>query len=670
MTRHEQQQQHQHQHHHHRAQQQPRRRRGAKNHVALNMLAMAATATAASLAVAPPPAAHATIRINEVFIDAPGTNNTQDFIELISTTPSEAFDLHMLLLEGDAGAAGGTGVIDQIIPLTGATGTNGLFLRDSFRNPTTLESITPSPAPAPETVRQTGVFNATNHENLAISWVLVSGFTGAQGQDLDTNDDGVIDVTPWTSVVDAIGVTDGGPSDKVYGAALGFADFNENAMGAVPGTIFLDTSGARHGVNVTGAVGGPYTVNAGFTVEPGYTLSPGNLNNAVAAPSRAWIGGPAGASWNTAANWSGGIAPAAAGDIAMFDGHHGVGSGASTITLDADATVAVLSFQGGDHTIAPPGGGGGGTLTLDTVTGNAQVLTHAGNPAIDVPLVMQENTNFRIGRPSSLRLKNLNANGFLLTKQGLGVMTIESGFTASGLTITSGGVKIQSDGSFNRVVNAAAVTMSGTTSRIDLMDNKLVTNTPAGTASGGIYSGVQGMVQKAYNFGAWDGQGVALLTSMPEAGAGGGPLAFTTTLAVATAEQVLFIAPTDTATWAGQTVTGATTLVMYTYAGDANFDGLVDGADYGTIDNYVQFPGTDGYANGDFNYDGVIDGADYGIIDNTVQLQGTPIPSGNSPGGAAGAFAATVSAVPEPTGAAGLALLSAALLARRGRRGK
>ena len=57
--------------------------------------------------------------------------------------------------------------------------------------------------------------------------------------------------------------------------------------------------------------------------------------------------------------------------------------------------------------------------------------------------------------------------------------------------------------------------------------------------------------------------------------------------------------------------------------GDANHDRVVDGADYGAIDNYVQFPGTDGFSNGDFNYDDVIDGADYGVIDN---WHGTALP--------------------------------------------
>jgi hypothetical protein len=125
---------------------------------------------------------------------------------------------------------------------------------------------------------------------------------------------------------------------------------------------------------------------------------------------------------------------------------------------------------------------------------------------------------------------------------------------------------------------------------------------------------------------------------------------------------VLFLEnPTDTGVWAGQTVTGTDTLVMYTYAGDMNFDGIVDGADYGFIDDSVQFPGRDGYSNGDLNYDGIIDGADYGIIDNTIQLQGDPIPVG---GGIAG-----VTAVPEPSAAIGLLGASAAWLIRRHRRG-
>jgi hypothetical protein len=112
-------------------------------------------------------------------------------------------------------------------------------------------------------------------------------------------------------------------------------------------------------------------------------------------------------------------------------------------------------------------------------------------------------------------------------------------------------------------------------------------------------------------------------------------------------------------------VTGATTLAVYTYAGDVNFDGLVDASDYGIIDNYFQFPGTTGYANGDFNYDGVIDAGDYGIIDNTFQLQGAPIPMAGVAD--AGAGLSGVTAVPEPASLSMLALGAAGLLGHRRR---
>jgi hypothetical protein len=141
----------------------------------------------------------------------------------------------------------------------------------------------------------------------------------------------------------------------------------------------------------------------------------------------------------------------------------------------------------------------------------------------------------------------------------------------------------------------------------------------AGSATGGTYDGVQGLVQSGYTYGEWSGSGI--VTTMPDAAADRG----ITTLAVATAAQVLFLADGETALWGGRTVSASDTLLMYTYAGDLNFDGLVDGADYGVIDNYYQFPGTTGYANGDFNFDGLIDGADYGLIDNSIQLQGLPL---------------------------------------------
>jgi hypothetical protein len=229
-------------------------------------------------------------------------------------------------------------------------------------------------------------------------------------------------------------------------------------------------------------------------------------------------------------------------------------------------------------------------------------------------------------------------------------------------------VNIRANGNNTSVIDTLAIGPAG---KIDLSDNELLTNSPIGSFVAGTYTGVQGDVARAYNFGAWDMPG--LTTSQELAGPNAGPLSGTTTIGVATGEQILFLGPTDTGLFAGQTVTGATTIAMYTYAGDMNFDGLVDAADYGVIDNWVQFPGTDGYANGDLNYDGVIDAGDYGIIDNTIQLQGDPLASGSAFAGGAGMLAGAVTAVPEPA-TAGLILTALGIslthrTARRRRRG-
>ena len=236
---------------------------------------------------------------------------------------------------------------------------------------------------------------------------------------------------------------------------------------------------------------------------------------------------------------------------------------------------------------------------------------------------------------------NLNANAYTVT----GNVTVASG---ARLTIRNGTPKL------------GGVSALGT-GKLDLTNNKLIlTDAPIGSWNGSAYDGVSGLIASGYHFGAWDGPGI--MTSMPDASAG------LTTLAVATGQQVRGLGASDTDTWAGQTISGASTLVMYTWAGDANLDGVIDGGDYGIIDNNVQLPGASGYFNGDFNYDGTIDGGDYGIIDNNIQAQGAPFPTSGSVGSVESAGPAGVSAVPEPSGC-GLGILAGiGLFRRRGRR--
>ncbi len=122
-------------------------------------------------------------------------------------------------------------------------------------------------------------------------------------------------------------------------------------------------------------------------------------------------------------------------------------------------------------------------------------------------------------------------------------------------------------------------------------------------------------------------------------------------------------------TFDGQSVSNTDVLVKYTYFGDANLDGVVNGSDYTLIDNGFNNQLT-GWQNGDFNYDGVVNGDDYTLIDNGFNNQGASLAADPQAMIAADtaqiAAGSSATAVPEP--ALGLMLLSAATLMVRRRR--
>jgi hypothetical protein len=122
-------------------------------------------------------------------------------------------------------------------------------------------------------------------------------------------------------------------------------------------------------------------------------------------------------------------------------------------------------------------------------------------------------------------------------------------------------------------------------------------------------------------------------------------------------------------------------LVMYTYAGDADLTGKINGDDYFRIDQgYATRNNATpllGYENGDFNYDGRIDADDYFIIDRTYGRQGVgfsasaPVMGDGSVEGSMGGMLAdstgSLEAVPEP-GVWGVVVLGTGLGWRRRKR--
>ena len=123
--------------------------------------------------------------INEFVVDHTGSD-TETYVEIFGSPNTDYSAFSVIEIEGDTT---GAGVIDEVVAL-GTTNATGHFA-------TTL-----------------GAFDA---ENGTITLLLVEGFSGSAGTDLDTDNDGTFDVAlPWTSLVDGVATSDGGASDFVY----------------------------------------------------------------------------------------------------------------------------------------------------------------------------------------------------------------------------------------------------------------------------------------------------------------------------------------------------------------------------------------------------------------------------------------------------------------------
>ncbi|MDX8411898.1 MAG: hypothetical protein R8K46_08555 [Mariprofundaceae bacterium] len=107
----------------------------------------------------------------------------------------------------------------------------------------------------------TTALNFENSDN--VTHLLVDAFTGATGNDLDVGDDGILDATPWASIVDSLALIETiGSGDPVYSAVR----IGPDGV-AVPGHVFRapDATGSWQI--------GPFSMIAGRDT-PGFTNIP------------------------------------------------------------------------------------------------------------------------------------------------------------------------------------------------------------------------------------------------------------------------------------------------------------------------------------------------------------------------------------------------------------
>ena len=133
------------------------------------------------------------MKISEIRIDESGLlPDPNEYFEL-KGNPGTLLNGCTYVVIGDGSAALGSGVIENFINLNA-----NLIPADGF-----FVCAKPSYALSGGVADlETTFVNFENSDN--VTHMLVFGFTGAIGQDLDTNDDGVLDVTPWTNMLDSV----------------------------------------------------------------------------------------------------------------------------------------------------------------------------------------------------------------------------------------------------------------------------------------------------------------------------------------------------------------------------------------------------------------------------------------------------------------------------------
>ena len=134
------------------------------------------------------------IRINQSSIDY------DEYFELSGPSESSLNGLTYIVI-GDG--AGGSGFIESVVDLTGNNiPSSGFFV--AAESTFTLGT--------PDLVTDLNFENGDN-----VTHLLVMNFTGSIDDDLDTDDDGVLDVTPWSEMVDCVApIGPVGSGDLIY----------------------------------------------------------------------------------------------------------------------------------------------------------------------------------------------------------------------------------------------------------------------------------------------------------------------------------------------------------------------------------------------------------------------------------------------------------------------
>jgi hypothetical protein len=314
----------------------------------------------------------------------------------------------------------------------------------------------------------------------------------------------------------------------------------------------------------------------------------------------------AGGNWSSIGNWTGGV-PNAVDASASFGS---VTAGAQEIAVDIPVTLGALTFDSNSsYTIA-----GSNTLSLSASSGPAVITVTEGSHSIAVPIMATAGLNViteDTGALPSLTLPirttvigTLNKSGpgtlaFAGSASGIGMIVLQS------LSVNAGTVMLDSGTAAGARTLLQVGSLNVSSGKLDLGSNDLV-------VTGESLLTINSLIQGGAIYSSAVASDSAHLTALGviQNSVDGNP-----------ASAALYGSGMPLGLFDGTSPADSAVLVRYTYLGDTNLDGVIDGSDYSRIDaGYEQ--GLTGWYNGDFNYDNVVDGSDYTLMDNAFNQQG------------------------------------------------
>lgn len=195
--------------------------------------------------------------INEFSASTTGTD--VEYLEVYGDGDTDYSDLTILQVEGDASSSA-RGTVVGSYPV-GTTDADGLWLGDLAAN---------------------------SLQNGTLTLMLVDGWSGAAGEVLDSDQDGTIDATPWTDVVDDVAVDTGEAGTLTYSSSVlgpnydGPSSFAPGGASRIPDGTDTDTASdwVRNDFDLAGIEGHGTT-----TLDDGEALNTPGAPNTTEAPT-------------------------------------------------------------------------------------------------------------------------------------------------------------------------------------------------------------------------------------------------------------------------------------------------------------------------------------------------------------------------------------------------